>query len=67
MPFHGIIVTHEQDSNVGLIRPHNSAQGVFFLVGDIKNKPEGDLKLVGREASFEVVQTDKGPMAMNIE
>lgn len=66
MPYFGKVASHELESSVGIIKPNNSADGVLFLEGDIAKKPTIVGSLVGKEVSFDLVQTDRGPMAVNI-
>jgi uncharacterized membrane protein YsdA (DUF1294 family)/cold shock CspA family protein len=66
MALYGRITSHEGGTNIGIITPNNSAQGVMFLVGDLKNRKSDEQQLSGREVSFDIVQTDRGPMAINI-
>ena len=66
MSFQGKIVSHDAQTQVGLIKPTGAAQSVMFLEGDIENRGEVSVPLVGRTVSFEVVQTDRGPVAVSI-
>ncbi len=66
MAYFGRITSHDIGSNAGIITPNNSGQGVIFLVGDLKNRTNVEKSLSSREVSFDIVQTERGVMAVNI-
>ena len=66
MPCYGKITSFEQEMNAGMITSHQSGHAVMFLGGDVKAGTLPLHKVVGRRVSFDIIQTAKGNMAVNV-
>ncbi len=52
--------------NAGMITSHQSGHAVMFLGGDVKGGSPPLDKIVGKRVSFDIIQTAKGNMAVNV-
>lgn len=66
MPCYGKITSFEHEMNAGMITSHQSGHAVMFLGGDVKGSNTPLDKMVGKRVSFDIIQTAKGNMAVNV-
>jgi cold shock CspA family protein len=67
MPFYGKIASFESEMNAGMITSLQSGHAVMFFGGDLQHGGTPVEKLIGRRVSFDLVQTGKGNMAVNVK
>jgi hypothetical protein len=65
MPYSGTIVSHDPSLHTGLVLPDGHQQAVGFTEGDLMNWA-GNTSLFGQRVSFEVVQTPRGYVAIQM-
>lgn len=62
----GKITSFEPQMNVGIITSLSSGHAVTFLGGDVVSRGVPVAQLVGKRVAFDLIQTAKGAMAINI-